>query len=854
MARCTLLFWILLIGADLSAQIQSPEEFLGYKLGSKFTPHWKLVEYFKYVGQQVPGNIKVEQYGSTNEGRPLILAYIASSANFRNLEAIRQNNLRLASLLPDRMAPSETGPVVVWLSYNVHGNEASSSEASMLTLYTLADPFNERAKEWLKNTVIIMDPCLNPDGRDRYVNWFTSVVGMNVNVDPQAREHREPWPGGRTNHYNFDLNRDWAWQSQVETQQRLAKYNQWLPQVHVDFHEQSYNNPYYFAPAALPYHEVVTPWQRDFQLMIGKNNAKYFDQNGWLYFTKGGGYDLFYPSYGDTYPTYHGAVGMTFEQGGGGGGGLGVINQDGDTLTLKDRLTHHFTTALSTIEVSSQNAVRLLKEFRKFYNDGITNGVGEYKTYLVKRKSTGPALESLLKRYLSNNGITWGVANSTGTYRGFNYLTGKEGNISVEKQDILLTSYQPNSAMLKVLFEPRSKQEQVRSRPYDITAWSLPYALGLEAYAIKVKVNQGPDQPVTKTDSSRDKTKLRSAYAYLLPWKDLSSAKVLARLLQSGVKARYQDLPFSINGKDFDPGTLIITRASNSKFGDALYDTVIQASRATDFDYPVEPVYTGFVDKGKDFGSSNVRLVKVPKCALLTGEETDATAVGAIWHFLDRQLHYPVTLINSVDMPRIDLSQYNVIIMPACNRYRFLEDKGLNDQLKLWVRNGGKIIAMEGAVDELAKADWGLKNKSETGKKKETDEQKDTAELIKRFNNRELENLATINTGTIYKVELDNSHPLAFGYPEFYFTLKQDDAVYEFIKEGGWNVGILKNDNYISGFLGTRAQEKLKDGLLFAVQDMGRGSVVYLADDLLFRSFWENGKLMFCNAVFLVGQ
>ncbi len=263
----------------------SPENYLGYELGTQYTPHYKIAAYFKAVAQAFPELVKVEKYGETFEGRELLLAFVSASQNIQQLEEIRSNNLRLTGTLKDKSG-STSATAIVWLSYNVHGNEPSSSEAAMKTLYALVSSLNPFNKEWMKNTVVIIDPCLNPDGRDRYVNWFNSVKGSNGNADPQSREHNEPWPGGRSNHYNFDLNRDWAWQTQVETQQRMVKYNQWLPHVHVDFHEQYFNNPYYFAPAAEPFHEVITPWQREFQTIIGKNNAKYFDLNGWLYFTR----------------------------------------------------------------------------------------------------------------------------------------------------------------------------------------------------------------------------------------------------------------------------------------------------------------------------------------------------------------------------------------------------------------------------------------------------------------------------------------------------------------------------------------------------------------------------------------
>jgi hypothetical protein len=339
-------------------RLMTPEQFLGYPLGARYTPHYRIVTYFRHVAATQPATVKLVQYGETNEGRPLLLAFLSSPENIANLDAIRMNNLRMAGLSGDAQAPQANAPVLVWLSYNVHGNEPSSSEAAMKTIHALADPSNARSTEWLKHAVVVIDPCVNPDGRDRYVNWYNGVTGASPDADPTAREHREPWPGGRVNHYYFDLNRDWAWQTQKESQQRVRVYNQWMPQVHVDFHEQGINEPYYFAPAAEPYHDVITPWQREFQVLIGRNNARYFDANGWLYFTKER-FDLFYPSYGDTYPTFNGAIGMTFEQGGGPRGGRAVVIASGDTLTLADRLEHHYTTGLSTIEVSVQQQALL---------------------------------------------------------------------------------------------------------------------------------------------------------------------------------------------------------------------------------------------------------------------------------------------------------------------------------------------------------------------------------------------------------------------------------------------------------------------------------------------------------------
>jgi hypothetical protein len=819
------------------AQLKSPEEFLGYKVGEKFTPHWKIVDYFKSVAAAVPSMVKLEQYGQTNEGRPLMVAYVSSDAHITNLEKIRQHNLCLARLEND-VAGSYDYPVLVWLSYNVHGNEASSSEASMLTLYALVDPKNTQTKQWLKNTLVVIDPCLNPDGRDRYVNWFNMVVGKKPNPSLDAREHDEPWPGGRSNHYNFDLNRDWAWQTQMESQARVALYNKWLPQVHVDFHEQGINAPYYFAPAAQPYHEVITKWQRDFQNTIGRNNAKYFDEKGWLFFTREE-FDLTYPAYGDTYPLYNGAIGMTYEQAGHSRGGLAAETASGDTLTLADRAMHHFTTSLSTIEVSSQNASKLLSEFKKFYDEAVANGVGIYKSYVIKGNANDAAKIENLKTLLEKNGIKYGVNSAPGSYHGFNYDTRKEESFNVSSNDIVISSFQPKSALVKVLLEPNTLL--VDTLAYDITAWSLPYAYGLKAYATTQKIDAG----VPAVSKINVNNQLQDAYAYVIRWNGMQSVRLISQLLQKGVKLRYNERPFEINGKAFDRGAVLILRTSNQYVPD-LWKTVTDL--ATTYKVEVTPVSSGFVDRGYDFGSSKVHPLKARKVALLTGEGVSSNSAGEVWFYFDQLINYPVTLVNAQNGAYVNWNDYDVVILPNGN-YSFLNDKVSAEQFKSWINNGGHVIAMENAVAQLSKLDWGLRSKKE-----ESSDSSNIYAALKRFEERDREFIPGTVPGAMFRVELDNTNPLAFGYPDYYYTLKTDDNVYEFIKDGGWNVGVLKKEKPVAGFVGSRVRNRLEDGLLFGVQEMGNGTITYLADDVLFRSFWENGKMMFANAVFLVGQ
>lgn len=834
--RVTLIFLgLLFISGQLTAQLKSPDEFLGYGLGTRFTPHYRIVNYFNQTASVMPQVMKLEKYGETNEGRELLLAIVSSPENMTRLDEIRKNNLRLTGILKDKPA-DVNAPVVVWLSYNVHGNEASSSEVSMKTLYELLNPGNIQTKEWLKNTVVIIDPCLNPDGRDRYVNWFTQMVGKNADANPNSREHSEPWPGGRVNHYNFDLNRDWAWQTQVETQGRIKKYNEWMPQIHCDYHEQGINSPYYFAPAAEPFHEVITPWQRQFQTAIGKNHAGYFDANGWLYFTKEF-FDLFYPAYGDTYPTYNGAIGMTYEQAGHSGGGLAVVTYDGDTLSLKDRIAHHFTTSMSTLEIASKNAGKLISEFKKYFDEANTNGIGEYKTYVVTETNT--AKRKALQNFFDANGIKYGRTDAS-SIKGYNYYTGKEEVFSAVNS-LAVSSYQPKSSLVKVLFEPKSKLSD--SATYDITAWSLPYVYGVQTYAVKEKLAVGnySDQNIRSNVSAL-------AYGYLVNYTSFADVKFLAALLNAKFRVRFAEKDFTYNGKAFQKGTIIVLKKANE-------DKLQQfADMANAYQVTVTEVNSGFMETGFDFGSEKVHLLKRPNVVVLTGRGVNPNAAGEVWHLFEQQLNYPVSMINAEEIDGSTLKNTDVLILPDGN-YKFLKDKDAASEIKMWVQQGGKLIAFENAAAQVAKADWGIKLKKSDDEDKKDDKKDDKEPYadIKLYENRERDGIVNNMPGAIYKVELDNSHPLAFGYGKNYFSLKLSGDIYEFMKSG-WNVGIIKKESQAAGFVGSRTKERIKDGTVLGVQSLGGGSIVFFADDPIFRNFWENGKMLLCNAVFLVGQ
>jgi len=818
------------VAIDASAQsLQTPDEFLGYPLGSRFTRHHKVVDYYKYVAETMT-NVKVVQYGETNEYRPLIVGIVTSQKNFDHLEEIRQNNLRLAGLMEGDASGESTA--IVWLSYNVHGNESSSTEATMKTLYELANPNNANTQKWLENTVVISDPCINPDGRDRYANYYNQYGSKIPNPDLNAKEHREPWPGGRANHYLFDLNRDWAWVTQVESQQRIQLYNQWMPHVHVDFHEQSLNRPYYFPPAAQPYHEIITPWQTEFQQLIGQSHAKYFDEQGWVYFTKEV-FDLFYPGYGDTYPTFNGAIGMTYEKGGGGLAGLAGLMQNGDTVTLYDRLLHHHTTGLSTVEVSSVNADRLVSEFGQYFQKASSSPSVKYNTYVVKGSNSRTKLK-VMTAWLDKHQIRYGSGSSSKKLSGLNFGTLQNQSVTIQNGDILISSHQPKSNFVNALFEPNPRL--IDSLTYDITAWAVPYIYGLEAYALSETINVTPQKGIPEENVKITNNK---AYAYIGRYESLEDVKWLAWMLNNKIRVRTTEKPFSIGGQSYAAGTMVVLRWDNQHVDG--FDTLIQEA-ATVFGKKTETTSTGLVDTGKDFGSGSYTLLNPPRVAVLAGNQVRSLDFGEVWYFFEQDIQYPVSVIDTDNFSHLDLSKYDVLVVPG-GSYRIFNESKRKDLVN-WIRNGGRLVIMSGALRSFTDTD-------QFALKKMEDEDEDEEIVRIKYEDSTRERISSSIRGAIYRVKMDNTHPLAFGYENEYQSLKLSGSRYAYL-EDDWNVGIVESaSDHLTGFVGSKLKSKLGETLVFGVEDMGRGSVVYLVDNPLFRAFWYNGKMIFGNAVFI---
>ncbi len=831
------LIGLFLITSTAFAQLQSPDEFLGYELGERWTHHHRVLAYVTHVAEESDW-VTIHHYGETYQGRELVYLVVTSPENHSNIDEIRLNNLRLTGLESGEPTPNKKG--IVWLSYNIHGNETSSSEAAMRTLHELVRPDNREPKEWLRNTVVIMDPMLNPDGRDRYTQWFHNMVGAEVNAAFDAREDHEPWPGGRSNHYMFDLNRDWAWQVQQESQMRYDIYKLWMPHVHVDYHEQSYTAPYYFAPAAEPFHTSITDWQREFQTTIGENHIRYFDEEGWLYFTRQR-FDLFYPSFGDTWPTFHGAIGMTYEQAGHSLAGLAIETPEGDTLTLADRLLHHHVTGMSTVETASQHSERMIEEFRRHFERGMNNPDSQYKTFVVKGDNNPDKIYNLLS-FLDRTNIQYGTAGSSRNRDGFNFTTGETGRVSIQPNDILISAFQPQSQLVRVIFEPNP--ELVDSLTYDITSWEAHYRFGLEGYALERREN--PQMNITAADfRSSSVTGPERPYAYVLRWNTMDDARFLAEITRKGVKSRFAEIPFTLNGESFAKGTLVITRSNNRALGSNFDQIVREAAETHSRNLIASP--TGFVGTGADFGSSDVRFIEKPEVAVLLGEGTASLNAGEIWHFFDHQLRYPATMLHTTYLNRADLDNYNVLVLPSGSYNNILTDSAI-DRISQWVRSGGTLITF-GSANRI----FSNRNGFQLTQKMRTADEPDVESKLQPYAERQRRFVSNTTSGSTFRVHLDNTHPLAFGYGDIYFSLKNSADAYDFL-DNGWNVGAVRTDAHMSGFAGAGAKEMLENSLVFGAQSLGSGDVVYLIDNPLFRGFWENGKLLFVNAVFFVGN
>jgi hypothetical protein len=821
--------------APVAAQAPpSPADVLGWEMGERFTDVYHVQRYMHALAE-ASELVSVHPYGETNEGRTLIQVLVASEAHRGRLEQILAENqeLRDPDTSPERAAEIiASNPGVAYFSYGVHGNESSSSEAAMWTAWDLASGSDDTAGV-LDSLVVVLDPMVNPDGRDRYVNSFRQARGKEPNYSPQAREHREPWPGGRYNHYLFDLNRDWAWMSQVETRARLATWDRWTPLVHVDFHEMGWQSEYFFFPAAKPinpiYPEHILEWGERF----GAGNAEAFDAEGWLYFTRQN-FDLFYPGYGDSWPSLNGAIGMTYEQAGGGFGALGVDRPDGTTLTLRDRALHHRTAGKATLRTAAYGKTDLMSGFAAFHRT-VDEGFQDVLLVPGDHSMSAHALVGLL----TMQGIEVEVAGepfSAGT-------TGHPG--FADRSDFPAGTFrvrprQPRGRLAMALLWPEFFLDAEFS--YDISAWSLPYAYGVEAHVTGSSPDAswspvGGEHPtVAEAPAGGDAAR----YGYLLR-PDFASAPGLVNYLEGKGIAHAVTDTFTLAGVDYPRGTVFMSRGFNPDLDQRVADAGL-----TPF---VEPIRTGVTERGPDLGSGDRIRLTLPRVALLSADGTSPTSMGTHWHFLEHRLDIPFDAIRVQDLANLDMTRYDVLIAPSGNVRGVLGDRGM-EALEEWVREGGTLVAVDGSARALGSA------LLETEMRESEEELEGEAKLeqnLRTRDQRDLDRWLEDVPGTIVPVTLDPTHPLAFGagadgMPNRGFALSggtgfepgDDLEAVAYFPEG------LER---ISGVISQENLDRLAQSAWIVHADLGQGNVILFADDPLFRSFWYKGFHLFTNAL-----
>jgi hypothetical protein len=823
---------VLLPSLAAAQQVPSPAQVLGYELGERFTPYAGVQQYAKALAAAASDRVRYLPYGQTYEGRELFQLVIARPDILSRLDQVLAANAELTrpeTSVQRAAQVAASNPAIVYLSYGVHGNESSSSEAGMWTAYDLARGAPE-VRGVLDSVVVVIDLVVNPDGRDRYVNWYRSVRGARPNPDPQSREHSEPWPGGRYNHYLFDLNRDWSWATQAETRARLATWWRWNPQVHVDFHEMFFNSSYFFFPATAPVNPIYPPYILQWGKRFGDANARVFDQHGWAYYT-GEEFDLFYPGYGDSWPSLTGAIGMTYEQAGHGAAGLAVARTDGDTLTLKERALHHWTTGEATLRTAMAGKTQLLADYASAAR---TAGANEQDFLLVP--GSDPTRIQALVDHLRREGIE--VERASG---GFGARATPLGGFAQRGQfpagTCRVRARQRMGRLAVTLLQQETPLKANFS--YDISAWSLPYAYGVATYRVSpgLSGNWTP-VPVPPSGEPAATPAPAAAYGYLVAPGEAGSAAVL-RFLDLGGRARVLGKPATFGGRRWPAGTWFIPARGN--------DSVQARATRAGLGSLVSVVSTGHSEEGIDLGSENVVNVKRPRVAVISGDGVDPGSFGAFWFMLDQQLGMRFDAIDSRDLARADLTQYDVVVLPDAAPRAV---RGSEDALKQFMQRGGRLVAVADGAEAVA----GLADI------KVREQARDSASSRARFlagrEERERQEWRQEVPGAVLAVTLDPAHPLAFGAglddrPGQAFVLHQKWLVFE-PGEGIETVAYFPQaPQRLSGVISPENVRRLGQGGWLVSKEVGRGSIVLFADDPLFRLFWRSTQQLVMNAILL---
>ncbi len=812
----------------------SPAQVLGWELGERFSDVAAVNRYFHALAD-ASDLVSITEYGRSVEGRPLIQVLIASAEHRGRLEAVLDANRELTDPGTSDARAREiaaSNPAVLYFSYGVHGNESSSSEAAMWTAWDLVRDA-EGVAGVMDSAVVVLDPVVNPDGRDRYVNFYRATRGPEANADPSTREHDEPWPGGRTNHYHFDLNRDWAWMSQPETRARLATWDRWNPQVHVDFHEMSPNSTYFFFPPATPINPIYPEHTRVWNERIGAGNAAAFDERGWLYFTEET-YDAFYPGYGDTWPSLLGAIGMTYEQAGGGSAGLAYARADGDTLTLRDRATHHRVAGNATLRTAATGKTDLLLGFAGFHR---TVDEGLEDILLVPDEGSAPRLHALLGE-LSDQGIRYQVADEAfdadaEPHPGYGARSRfPDGAVRVPMR-------QPRGRLAATLLQAEVPLDATYS--YDVSAWSRPYAYGVEGHAASGSaLDGGPWNDPAAMDHAAAGPPAGGSYGYLVP-PGFGSWPGLVDFLEDGGRGRVLEDTVRVDGVLHARGTVFLPVHLNDDLEARLASAGLSMA---------VPVTSALTESGPDLGSGSLGELALPRVALVGGDGTSAYSFGTHRHFLDHRLGLPFDAVDVGDLEGLELAGYDVLVLPEGGSVGRGLDEDTQARLQRWIEGGGTLVAVgSGAAGLEALTGVALREAAEPS------EEERLERALRLREERELEEWEEETPGTILQAHLDPGHPLAFGASAAtgepgMFVLSSGNGFEpsEDVESPIWFGDELEK---VSGVISDGTLERLSQAAWVVETSMGQGSVILFADDPLFRMMWYAGFQPYANALLL---
>lgn len=675
---------------------------IGHEHGAMISSAAEITEFMRALAAHDPSRMRVESYGETWQGRELTFAVISSPENMARLDAIQADLATLGrgeALSQDAL---DATPAVVWLSYGVHGDEITPPDSALFMAYHLIAAQNDALVDSiLANTIIIIDPSQNPDGRDRFVHSFASALGLEPQSDRYSVEHDQPWPRGRFNHYLFDLNRDWFAMTQPETQGKVEAVLQWNPVIYVDSHEMGGDNTYYFPPAARPFNPNITSDQRGRQVQLGRNMASWFDRFGEPYFTREV-FDAFYPGYGDMWPTLNGAIAMTFEQAS--PRGLVFARRDGGMLTYAHGVRNNVLTSLATLEIVAQNKNSFLSDYSAFRRSAIEDSTRAADRYVVLDLSERRYEAEALARRLAAQGIAVQRVPANSQQCRSTYTDGA----------IVIDMAQPQGRLIKTLLSESTplaedfvaEQESRRDRGlnhelYDVTAWSLPLMDGVSATQCN-RVDLGNAVPVAATDPISAITSGTGGFGYIVPWTDGGQARLVIAALEAGLSGKTTDTPFVKNGRTYPAGSVVFEAAKNDS------DLSNELSRfARDIGAELVPIGNSWVEDGPNFGSSSFAALKMPRIAMAWGNGTSPTSAGNTRFVLEQQLGLPVAPIRVSTLSRADLSLYDVLIIP--DTYGGLvRQMGSAEPLKEFVREGGVLVAISTGVSELANENVGL--------------------------------------------------------------------------------------------------------------------------------------------------